>query len=209
MKYLIVNADDFGYSYSVNRGIIEAHTKGIVTSTSVMIDALAAHEAASLAAHPDLSVGLHFVVEDMNHVGSELQRQIERFMLIVGSLPDHIDTHKKHTSDPGIKEVLTEYAAQHAIPLRSLSGVPVIESFFGLHSGGDVSIEQLKKALDEAVNEYSELMCHVGYSDDYLRGHSSYNDPREKELESVCSSEVKSYLQEKNLKLCNWKRIKI
>jgi chitin disaccharide deacetylase len=35
MKLLIVNADDFGYSYSINRGIVESHVKGIVTSTSV------------------------------------------------------------------------------------------------------------------------------------------------------------------------------
>ncbi len=47
-RYLIVNADDFGYSYGINKGIIEAHTKGIVTSTSVMVDSIAAHEAVNL-----------------------------------------------------------------------------------------------------------------------------------------------------------------
>ena len=34
-RYLIVNADDLGYSAGVNRGILEAHRDGIVSSASV------------------------------------------------------------------------------------------------------------------------------------------------------------------------------
>ena len=37
MKWLIVNADDFGASTGVNRGIVEAHTGGILTSASFMV----------------------------------------------------------------------------------------------------------------------------------------------------------------------------
>src|SRR4030095_4795665 len=59
-KYLIVNADDFGQSPGINRGIIEAHEHGIVTSASFMTRWPAAGEAASYAReHPKLSVGLH------------------------------------------------------------------------------------------------------------------------------------------------------
>jgi len=36
-KYLIVNADDFGLSSGVNRGIIKSHEQGIVTSASLMV----------------------------------------------------------------------------------------------------------------------------------------------------------------------------
>jgi chitin disaccharide deacetylase len=62
MKQLIVNADDFGVSAEVNRGILHAHQHGIVTSTTVMInfpDAAPGLEQA-LNAAPDLGIGLHF-----------------------------------------------------------------------------------------------------------------------------------------------------
>ncbi len=64
MKQLIVNADDFGASPGVNRGILYAHQNGIVTSTTVMInlpDAAAGLEQA-LADAPDLGIGLHLNV---------------------------------------------------------------------------------------------------------------------------------------------------
>ena len=46
-RYLIVNADDLGASASVNRGILEAHERGIVTSASLMVDMPASEEFAS------------------------------------------------------------------------------------------------------------------------------------------------------------------
>ncbi len=61
MKKLIVNADDFGRSPGINRGILDAHLNGIVTSTTVMInypDAAPGLEQALLKA-PDLGIGLH------------------------------------------------------------------------------------------------------------------------------------------------------
>ncbi|MFA5809280.1 MAG: ChbG/HpnK family deacetylase [Thermoleophilia bacterium] len=60
MKKLIVNADDFGLTEGVNRGILECHERGVVTSTTLLVngdDARAAAEAA--AEHPQLGVGLH------------------------------------------------------------------------------------------------------------------------------------------------------
>ena len=62
MRRLIVNADDFGLTAGVTDGIVEAHVNGIVTSTSLMVDAAGAAYAVSRAReHPGLSVGLHFV----------------------------------------------------------------------------------------------------------------------------------------------------
>lgn len=49
MRCLVVNADDFGAGRGVNRGIVEAHRRGIVTSTSLMTEGPASAEAARLA----------------------------------------------------------------------------------------------------------------------------------------------------------------
>src|SRR5262245_58439511 len=38
MRRLIVDADDLGFTEGVNRGILEAHERGIVTSASLMVD---------------------------------------------------------------------------------------------------------------------------------------------------------------------------
>jgi predicted glycoside hydrolase/deacetylase ChbG (UPF0249 family) len=201
-KYLIVNADDFGYSYSINKGIIEAHTNGIVTSTSVMVDAIASDQAKDLTKFPDLSVGLHFEVKEVVNVKAELERQIDKFVAIVGKSPDHLDTHKRHTTDEGIKEVLEDYAKTYNIPVRIFNAKHI--GSFGINSD-DGSVAQLKRSIDEATEEYNELMSHAGYSDNYLREHSSYNDPREDELRSICDTEIKQYIQDKGLTLANWR----
>ena len=63
MKYLIVNADDFGYSQGINEGIIEGHSKGIVTSTSLMVYGKTAEKGVALAKKfPKFGVGLHFQI---------------------------------------------------------------------------------------------------------------------------------------------------
>ena len=63
MSYLIINADDFGVSHSVNAAIIQAHEEGVLTSTSLMVSGDAAQEAIALAKdHPQLAVGLHLVL---------------------------------------------------------------------------------------------------------------------------------------------------
>jgi hopanoid biosynthesis associated protein HpnK len=59
-KRLIVNADDFGMTDGVNRGILESHQHGIVTSTTLMATG-AAFESAVAAGreHPRLGIGVH------------------------------------------------------------------------------------------------------------------------------------------------------
>jgi chitin disaccharide deacetylase len=59
MRQLIVNADDFGFTPSVNRGILEAHAAGVVTATSVMIGMPGWADARERLRDSTIDVGLH------------------------------------------------------------------------------------------------------------------------------------------------------
>lgn len=60
MKRLIINADDFGLTEGVNRGILECYRQGTVKSTTLLVTGEAAGAAAELSnGFPELGVGLH------------------------------------------------------------------------------------------------------------------------------------------------------
>src|SRR5262245_50893107 len=62
-RRLIVNADDFGRSTSINAAVIDDHQRGILTSASLMVNGDACAEAVKLAkANPKLAVGLHLTL---------------------------------------------------------------------------------------------------------------------------------------------------
>jgi hopanoid biosynthesis associated protein HpnK len=63
IRRLIVNADDFGLSRSVNEAVIRAHREGILTTASLMVNESGFDEATKLAKeNPKLGVGLHLTL---------------------------------------------------------------------------------------------------------------------------------------------------
>jgi hopanoid biosynthesis associated protein HpnK len=63
VRRLIINADDFGRSSSINQAVIRAHRDGILTSASLMVSEPAFDEAVALAReNPRLGVGLHLTL---------------------------------------------------------------------------------------------------------------------------------------------------
>ena len=65
MKNLIVNADDLGWTDGVNRGILDAFRRGIVTSTSLLANGTAFAAAVEAAkSTPRLGVGVHLNLSD-------------------------------------------------------------------------------------------------------------------------------------------------
>jgi chitin disaccharide deacetylase len=65
VRRLIVNADDFGMTAGVNRGIVESHVGGVVSSATLMANGPRFDEAVALARlNPNLSIGCHVVLVD-------------------------------------------------------------------------------------------------------------------------------------------------
>ena len=59
-RLLVVNADDFGATAGVSRGILEAHRRGIVSSTTAMVNLAPRSDLeAEALGLPGLGVGLH------------------------------------------------------------------------------------------------------------------------------------------------------
>ncbi|MGQ9898391.1 MAG: hopanoid biosynthesis-associated protein HpnK [Acidobacteriota bacterium] len=86
---LIINADDFGASSTVNQAVVEAHDKGILTSCSLMVGGDAFEEAVALAkARPRLSVGLHLTLV----CGKSVLPRHE--------IPHLVDAHRQFASNP-------------------------------------------------------------------------------------------------------------
>ena len=81
---LVVNADDLGYDPEIDRGILEAHRRGLVTSASAMVDTPFA-AAAIREAPPTLGLGLHAVL-DPGLPAAAAQAEIERQLATLARL---------------------------------------------------------------------------------------------------------------------------
>lgn len=227
MKLLIVNADDFGYTHGVNKGIIKAHKEGIVTSTSLMVDGQVAEEARKLKNYPNLSVGLHFDIsgEDIKadiingilvplsspeKLKREFDRQVRKFKKIMDRLPDHLDSHKHSHLHEKVKPIFKEFSKKHHIPVRAYNRVNFIDSFFGWNkllqvNFKRISTDSLLKILGSLKNGVNEIMCHPGVVDDELRKISKYSEERGVELKTLTDKRVIDHIMKSDIKLCGWK----
>jgi predicted glycoside hydrolase/deacetylase ChbG (UPF0249 family) len=217
MKWLIVNADDFGASQGINRGILEAHRRGILTSTSLLVNAAGSGEAARLSrAAPQLSVGLHAdlprdlkgnVADAPQRLREELEQQLCRFGELMDRPPTHLDSHHNVHRDPLALPAFLDFAAQHGLPLREHSAVRYFSKFYGQWGGQthleQISVESLARMLETEVQEgITELSCHPGYVEaDYLTG---YSMEREAELRTLCDPVIRQVLAACSIRLVSF-----
>lgn len=220
MKYLIVNADDFGASPGISRGILEAHARGILTSTSFMVDTPWSADAASLArSAATLSVGLHVVLPPGAGAGAdhaersaenprdELQRQYDRFATLWGRPPTHLDSHHNVHRDPGLLEGFLELSRVSGLPLRGHSAARYFSKFYGQWGGEShpeqVGVENILHMLEHEIGEgITELSCHPGYVDP--REPSGYAIEREVELRTLCDPRTRAGLEAHGITLVSY-----
>ena len=217
MKYLIVNADDFGASHGINRGIQEAHQRGILTSTSLLVNAAVSREAAELSrTAPELSVGLHADLRNELHataadqgrrVRDELEKQFSRFEKLMGRPPSHLDSHHNLHRDPKALPEFLDLAAKHGLPLREHSPVLYFSKFYGQWGGKthfeQISVESLRRMLETEIEDgVTELSCHPGYLEaNYVTG---YGVEREAELRTLCDPIIREVLAACSIRLISY-----
>jgi chitin disaccharide deacetylase len=223
-RYLIVNADDFGQSPGVNRGIIEAHEKGIVTSASLMVRWPAAAEAAAYGrAHPGLSLGLHLDLgewayrdgdwktlyqvvpaDDETALSQEASRQLDSFRGLVGREPTHLDSHQHAHREEPLQSVLLTVADRLGVPLRHYTPeVRYCGNFYGQTGKGDVlpkaiSFAGLVRTLKALPAGFTELACHPGLDGDV---DSMYRWERAKEVQVLCDPRLREVLAAEGIEL--------
>ena len=217
VKYLIVNADDFGRSRGINRGILEAHRYGILTSASLLVDAPFSQEAAELAGPARaLSVGLHVdlrqelkrpAAADPRGITDVLDSQFERFKALMGREPTHLDSHHNVHRDPRALPHFLSLAAKHGVPLREHSPVRYLSSFYGRWNGEShpeqISLQNLSRLLEKELGPgITELSCHPGYTDESYTG--SYAFERDVELQTLCALPIRQVLSALSIHLVSY-----
>lgn len=224
-RFLVVNADDLGLSAAVNDGIFAAHAEGIVTSTSLMVRQGAAAEAAERAAEfPGLAVGLHIDLGEWNYeagewmqgyshcdgddpeaVEAECRAQLERFRVLLGRDPTHLDSHQHvHESEPA-KSVAETLAAELGVPLRNRA-IPYQGGFYGQSGKGEpfpegITPEALMQLIRNLPPGWTEIGCHPAAGPVPT---SSYDAERQVELATLRDPQVKNLLNVMQINLCSF-----
>lgn len=223
-RFLIVNADDFGLSPGVNRGIILAHEQGIVTSASLMVRGAAATEAADYARmHPGLSVGLHLDLcewvfangewqaayevvpaNDAAAVAAEILRQLKAFHELTRRGPTHLDSHQHvHRTEP-VRSLLLTHARRLGVVLRGEdTAIQYCGEFYGQSDKGypypeGITVDALSKIIQALPAGTTELGCHPGLGAD---ADSVYRVERDIECRTLCDPRIGEALRAENISL--------
>lgn len=231
---LIVNSDDYGLTPGVNLGIIDALKRGVLTSTTAMMNMPAIEMAAELSkANPELGVGLHLVLT----AGRPLVEGHKTIVDDQGNFLKNATLVAKQDVD--VEEVYREYVAQmekfiavfgrkpthidghhhtQALPqtrsatlrLAEAYGIDYVRAlktipFIPDFYGDKVDVAQFKAVLDQHKDTpVVELMVHVAFIDVELMRISSYNMPRVLELETLISAEAKAYCEANAIELTHF-----
>jgi predicted glycoside hydrolase/deacetylase ChbG (UPF0249 family) len=161
MHRLIINADDLGFAPGVNRGILEAHAAGTLSSASMMVNTPAFTEAAALVRDraPQLGVGLHLnlltgrplsIVPTLTdprtgefHSLGELARRAMIGRVSAGDVRRECDAQLAALSAEGIAPThLDSHRHTHALPTI----LPAV-----LASARDAGIRIVRRPLDQPI----------------------------------------------------------
>ncbi|MFV0479896.1 MAG: chitin disaccharide deacetylase [Anaerorhabdus sp.] len=235
---LIVNADDFGLSKGVNYGILECFRNGILTSTTMMMNAPAIEHAIDLMNRYDLAVGIHLVATmfkpltdapslvksdgtfdkvkmfdaaveiNEKELEEEWRTQISLFIEKTGGKPTHIDSHHHIHMEEKAKQVVLKLADEFQLQVRGYN------TPYGEKVLFDETFYKEDITVDQlkkiiAQGDIVEVMCHPAFVDNGLVNATSYAIQRKDELDTLLSDEVKTLIADKKVELITYQNINL
>ena len=124
----------------------------------------------------------------------------------------HLDSHHHVHTFEVLKPVMERIIKKYPYPIRGgleykLDYEKVLP-YEGIFYEETVSIDAFRNLKDK-LDKYDvlETMSHPAYLDSFIMENSSYNIKRIEELKILTSIELKSFLKENNIELCNYRDI--
>lgn len=153
---------------------------------------------------------------DHDQVFAEFDAQVQKFIEIVGKLPDYIHAHAYGTKTT--EHVRQEIADKYNRPYTKSVAEKICGGYAKMswYLMGASPEEQLQEDLIDFIvsdrantlkQEYGYLVTHCGYADARLFPMSSFNLCRVKDLEALTSDAVKNWIQENHVELITFKDI--
>jgi len=191
MIKLIINADDFGHSRIFNTEIIKLLKEGKIRSTTVMVKRIdyrqndQIEELKNLRKN-DISIGIHFEMDENGNMKSQIEQQYSIFLKIFGFVPSHFDIHmpKYRLIEEAAAEIIN-FGNEKGIAVRNL-GINKIgkhtseKAFFATNH----TIEEIYNYIENMEEGKSyEIIVHPGRFDP--ESTSSLNKEREEDIKKV------------------------
>ena len=185
-RFIIVNADDLGLSAEVDRGLLEAHDAGIVTSASLLVDGPDAEAAIQQARQAPQARARHPRL--LRRPGQAVHRHAGPRR---GPAADRPAARRVHpdwwAARPTTSTRTTTCTAsstwrasssiagrRYSVPVRGFSDVVFVGRFYGQPEFGKtdlskISVEVLVAMLRAVKPGVTEISCHPGYAESAAR----------------------------------------
>lgn len=219
----------------------------VTSTTAMLNAPAIEHAAQLSSDFPHLGVGLHFVLSygraltplstlaregrlgkwvwevaqqgrlDEREVAAELEAQYQRFLLLFGRKPTHIDSHHHVHLIPLVWAQVARFASEKDLPVRvdrpmlqqqgisplSARGTAGFErDFYGDNVTADYFVQALEASSAQGESSL-EIMCHPGFVDNEVLK-SGYNTQRLTEWEVLTSGALKSEVASRGYRLATY-----
>ncbi|HZJ86667.1 MAG TPA: carbohydrate deacetylase [Erysipelothrix sp.] len=146
MKYVIINADDYGLTAGVTYGILETHLQGVVTSTTALSVGKHFDEAMQIAEKfPTLKIGIHLTLT-LTNTKPLLKDKVRSLTQADGTFHQMNDVVEK----VNIEEVEAEWRAQ----IEKFLATNITPTHIDSHHNVHVFSEELHQLALKLAREY-------------------------------------------------------